>query len=82
MFRLDIRKYLSTNRVAKHCTRLPGELVEPPSLEVFKRHLNVVLRGKVLWWMWQFWVGLDDLKVLFQQFYDSVIPQFKSHMNC
>ena len=46
-FRLAMRKNFCTERVVKHCNRLPREAGEPPSLEVFQRRGDVALRDVV-----------------------------------
>lgn len=42
-FPLNTRKHFFIVRVTKHWHKLPGEVMESPSLKIFKRPLDVVL---------------------------------------
>ena len=44
MLRLDIRKKIVSKGVVRYWNRLPGEVVELLSLEVFKKRVDVAVR--------------------------------------
>ena len=64
---MDVRKNIFPEGVVRHWNRLPGEVVESLSLEVFKDHIDMELREVVSGHGGsELMVGLDGLSGLFQ----------------
>jgi len=65
---LDMRKNVFSGRAVLQWHRLHREVVESPSMELFKKYLDVVLRGVFYGGNIgdRCMVGLDDLGGLFQ----------------
>lgn len=42
-----IRKNFFIEKLVKHCTKLPREVVKSPFLELLKRHVDVTIRDAV-----------------------------------
>lgn len=40
---MNLKKHFFTVRVTEHLHRLPREVVKPPSMEIFKSHLDTVV---------------------------------------
>jgi len=57
---LNKRKNFFTLRMMEHWNRLPREVVESPSLEIFKTHLDEVLCSLLWVTLLRQGVGLDD----------------------
>ena len=51
---MDTGKNVLTGRVVRHWTRLPRAVRESPSLEGFKKPVDMALRDMVeqAWWCW------------------------------
>ena len=64
-FELDIMKNLFSEEAVRHWNGLRREVVKSPSLEVFKKHLVIVLRGVVLWEILVIGLDLMILEVFF-----------------
>lgn len=66
-FRLDMRKNFFSQRAVRQCHRLPREVVQSPSLELFQNRVDVAPRDAVSGHGGGgLMVGLGDLRDLFQ----------------
>lgn len=74
-FRWTSRKKFFIGRVARHWYRLPRVVMESPSLEVFKRLVDVAPGKVIQLWTWRSCLKSWTLILeVFSNFSDSVIP--------
>jgi len=76
-FNLDIRKNFLLDRVLMCWNRLSREVVESPSLEVFKERVDVVLRDTVYWALlvggWTMWPSRSFPTLMILWFFNAAL---------
>jgi len=79
--RSEIRKKFFTERLTEHWNRLPREVVESPSQEIFKRHVDMALRDLVQCVLAVLGLHLDSILKDFSNLNESMIFLVYDSMN-